>query len=93
MGKMLTERVGQGCRFINHTLDDYFNSKITLTHHMRIHEVQRRGSQGKGRKKEGNVEREKALYLKVLFNLVQLQAACSWIPSMDKCLILNYTSE
>lgn len=32
---MLTERVGQGCRFINHTLDDYFNCKITLAHHMR----------------------------------------------------------
>lgn len=47
MGKMLTERVGQGCRFTNHTLDDYFNCKITLAHHMRIHVVQRRGSQGK----------------------------------------------
>lgn len=47
MGKMLTERVGQGCRFVNLTLDNNFNCKITLARHMRIHEVQRRGSQGK----------------------------------------------
>lgn len=29
MHKMLTERVGQGCRFVNHILDDNFDCKIT----------------------------------------------------------------
>ena len=45
---------------------------------------ERRGSQGKKLKGEGKVEREEALWLKVLFNLVQLQAICTWIPSTEK---------
>lgn len=33
MRKMLTDRAGQGCRFVNHTLDDNFDCKITLAPH------------------------------------------------------------
>lgn len=47
----------------------------------------------KKQKGEGTIENKEDLWLKVLFNLVQIQAICIWIPGMEKALILDYTSK